>query len=166
MILLLMWNFEKSSISPIDTLFGGYIVCHSSGKWQHLGENYFPERETDPKMTKLMLICTLRGLITRLSVLIQRAVWWEHGMSRSIVYLTSALWLDTESLGFNAEVLRWGQFQIRLLIPPSVLLQVNFTLQKIIHLMIFFITNYFILIFQWDYKQFHRNMIHFETMIA
>ena len=35
-------------------------------------------------------------------------------MSRSIVYLASVLWLDTESLGFNAEVRRLGQFEIRL----------------------------------------------------
>ena len=49
----------------------------------------------------------------RLSVLTHAL--YDENMSRSIVYLASVLWLDTESLGFNAEVRRLGQFEIRLL---------------------------------------------------
>ena len=40
---------------------------------------------------------------------------YDESVSRSIVYLASVLWLDTESLGFNAEVRGLGQFEIRLL---------------------------------------------------
>ena len=40
---------------------------------------------------------------------------YDKRVSRSIVYLASVLWLDTESLGFNAEVRGLGQFEIRLL---------------------------------------------------
>ena len=39
---------------------------------------------------------------------------YDKRVSRSIVYLASELWLDTESLGFNAEVRGLGQFEIRL----------------------------------------------------
>ena len=41
---------------------------------------------------------------------------YDKRVSRSIVYLASVLWLDTESLGFNAEVrnAEVGQFEIRL----------------------------------------------------
>ena len=39
---------------------------------------------------------------------------YDKRVSRSIVYLASVLWLDTESLGFNAEVRGLGQFEIRL----------------------------------------------------
>ena len=39
---------------------------------------------------------------------------YDKRVSRSIVYLASVLWLDTESLGFNAEVRELGQFEIRL----------------------------------------------------
>ena len=39
----------------------------------------------------------------------------DESVSRSIVCLASVLWLDTESLSFNAEVRGLGQFEIRLL---------------------------------------------------
>ena len=41
---------------------------------------------------------------------------YDESMSRAIVYLASVLSLDTESLGFNAEVRGLGQFEIRLLL--------------------------------------------------
>ena len=40
---------------------------------------------------------------------------YDENVSRSIVYLASVLSLDTESLGFNAEVRGLGQFEICLL---------------------------------------------------
>ena len=39
---------------------------------------------------------------------------YDENVSGSIVYLASVLSLDTESLGFNAEVRGLGQFEIRL----------------------------------------------------
>ena len=39
---------------------------------------------------------------------------YNESVSRSIVYLALVLRLDTESLGFNAEVRGLGQFEIRL----------------------------------------------------
>ena len=45
---------------------------------------------------------------------------YDESVSRSIVYLASVLWLDTESLGFNAEVRGLGQFEIRLLRRPKI----------------------------------------------
>ena len=43
-------------------------------------------------------------------------VLYDESVGRSIVYLALVFWPDTESLGFNAEVRRQGQFEICLLL--------------------------------------------------
>ena len=40
-------------------------------------------------------------------------------MLRTVAYLASVLWLDTESFGFNAEVRGLGQFEICLLLTKT-----------------------------------------------
>ena len=47
---------------------------------------------------------------------------YGENVSRSIVYLASVLSLDTESLGFNAEVRGLGQFEICLLLAQKICL--------------------------------------------
>ena len=72
----------------------------------------------------------ISGLITRFSVLTHAL--YDKSASRSIVYPRIGLWLDTESLGFNAEVRGLGQFEIRLYLK---VLDCKITKNKIIQIL-------------------------------
>ena len=75
--------------------------------WHHIDEFQINEINVDLRTSGF-------AHLTKFSVLTHAL--YDESVSRSIVYLASVLWLDTESLGFNAEVRGLGQFEIRLYI--------------------------------------------------